>query len=152
SPIGDNHKSQAALVQKQFGSNAAAYATSGVHAYGESLARLVELTAPAWDWRVIDVATGAGHTAFAFSPHVAHVIASDITLEMLEQAARLAGERGLKNVETVVAPAESLPFDDASFDLVTCRLAAHHFPDPGRFVSEAYRVLKPSGSFGLVDN
>ncbi len=50
------------------------------------------------------------------------------------------------------ADAESLPYPDASFDLVTCRIAPHHFPHPDRFVSEAARVLRPEGRFGLVDN
>ena len=49
------------LVQQQFGANAAAYATSAVHAKGASLARLVELVKPGADWSVLDIATGAGH-------------------------------------------------------------------------------------------
>ena len=65
------------LVQQQFGAHAAAYATSAVHAKGASLGRLVELVQPKSDWRALDIATGAGHTAAAFAPHVAHVIASD---------------------------------------------------------------------------
>ena len=67
------------LVQKQFGEHAEAYATSRVHAQGASLKRLVELIQPQADWRVLDVATAAGHTAYAFAPHVAHVTATDLT-------------------------------------------------------------------------
>src|SRR5215831_6610108 len=74
------------LVQRQFGANAAKYATSRPHAQGASLSRLVEMVAPKAYWRAIDVATGAGHTAFAFAPHVAHVIASDLTVQMLHVA------------------------------------------------------------------
>ncbi len=140
------------LVQKKFGAAAADYAASAVHAKGESLARLVELVAPQAHWRALDVATGAGHTALALAPHVAHVVASDITGEMLAEAAKLAGKRGLANVETAHADAAALPFSDESFDLVTCRLAAHHFPDPAAFVANSWRVLKPGGSFALVDN
>lgn len=141
-----------ALVQRQFGAQAAAYAASDVHAKGESLARMVELVAPQSHWHVLDVATGAGHTALAFAPHVSKVVAADITEEMLAQAARLAGERGFANVETAEADAQSLPFDDASFDLVTCRLAAHHFPDCRAFVRDARRVLRPGGLLALDDN
>jgi ubiquinone/menaquinone biosynthesis C-methylase UbiE len=83
---------------------------------------------------------------------VAHVIASDITDEMLSEATSLAASRGLTNMTTARADAEALPFAAASFDLVTCRLAAHHFPDPRTFVAEAARALKPGGILGLVDN
>lgn len=140
------------LVQQKFGAAAADYAASAVHAKGESLARLVELVGPRPHWRVLDVATGAGHTALVFAPHVGHVIASDITGEMLAEAAKLALKRGLANVETAHADAARLPFPDGSFDLVTCRLAAHHFADPAAFVAQSWRVLKPGGVFALVDN
>ena len=140
------------LVQQQFGAHAAAYATSAVHAKGASLGRLVELVAPRRHWHALDVATGAGHTAAAFAPHVARVIASDITPEMLEEARKLAAARGLGNMEVVAADAEALPFADAGLDLVTSRIAPHHFPDVPRFVGEVARVLKPGGTFALVDN
>ncbi|MEZ5843284.1 MAG: methyltransferase domain-containing protein [Hyphomicrobiaceae bacterium] len=140
------------LVQKQFGANAAAYVTSAVHAKGDSLKRLVELVKPEKHWRALDVATAAGHTALAFAPSVAHVVASDLTDEMLVQASKLAAERGVTNFETAKADAEALPFADKSFDLVSCRIAPHHFPDIPRFVAEVWRVLKPGGTFALVDN
>jgi ubiquinone/menaquinone biosynthesis C-methylase UbiE len=140
------------LVQQQFGANAAAYLTSTVHAKGASLARLVELVAPKPAWIVLDVATGAGHTAAVFAPHVARVIASDLTPEMLVQAGKLAVTRGLANMETAIADAEALPFPDRSFDLVTCRIAPHHFPAIAAFLGEVHRVLKPGGTFALVDN
>ena len=140
------------LVQQQFGAHAAAYATSTVHAKGASLSRLVELVQPKSTWQALDVATGAGHTALAFAPHVARVIASDLTAEMLVEAAKLAKAKGFANMDTAPADAEALPFEDARFDLVTCRIAAHHFPDVPRFVVEVGRVLKPGGTFALVDN
>jgi ubiquinone/menaquinone biosynthesis C-methylase UbiE len=141
-----------AKAQAQFGVSADAYATSSIHARGESLALLVELVEPASDWQVLDVGAGAGHTALAFAPHVAHVVATDLTRQMLAKTAELAAERGLTNVETKIADAESLPFDDGSFDLVTCRLAFHHFPDSRQAVSEFARVLKPGGVLGFTDN
>ncbi|MGE0697769.1 MAG: class I SAM-dependent methyltransferase [Hyphomicrobiaceae bacterium] len=140
------------LVQQQFGANAAAYLTSAVHAKGASLARLVELVGPRKDWIALDVATGAGHTAAVFAPHVAKAVASDLTPEMLEQTRKLAAEKDLSNMETAIADAEALPFSDASFDLVTCRIAPHHFPSVERFLAEVHRVLKPGGTFALVDN
>ncbi len=140
------------LVQSQFGANASKYSSSAVHAKGASLQRLVDLVAPKRTWSALDIATGAGHTALTFAPHVKDVIASDLTPQMLVEAAKLAAERGLQNVTTAAADAEQLPFADARFDLVTCRIAPHHFPDIPRFVAEVARVLKPGGTFALVDN
>jgi SAM-dependent methyltransferase len=140
------------LVQKQFGANAARYATSGHHARGASLPRLVELIDPQPNWHMLDIATGAGHTALAFAPRVAHVIASDITQEMLDTAAGLAAKNNLSNLSFEYADAEELPYPDASFDLVTCRIAPHHFQNVQKFVNEAARVLRPGALFALVDN
>lgn len=140
------------LVRQQFGANAANYATSAVHARGSSLDRLVALVEPGPSWRMLDIATAAGHTAFAFAPSVREVVASDLVGEMLAVAREQAGARGLDNVVFEEADAERLPFDDASFDGVTCRIAPHHFPRPDRFVAEVARVLRPGGRFGLVDN
>jgi len=140
------------LVQQQFGAHAGAYADSPVHAKGASLGRLVELVKPQSHWKVLDIATGAGHTAAAFAPHVARVIASDITSEMVEEARKLAAAKGLANMEVASADAEALPFEDERFDLVTCRIAAHHFPHVPQFVREVKRVLKGGGTFALVDN
>ncbi|MFV0297680.1 MAG: class I SAM-dependent methyltransferase [Hyphomicrobiaceae bacterium] len=140
------------LVQQQFGANAANYLTSAVHAKGASLARLVELVGPKDDWIALDIATGAGHTAAVFAPHVVKVTASDLTPQMLEQVKKLAAEKGIGNMDTAIADAEALPFPDRSFDLVTCRIAPHHFPNIPRFLSEVQRVLKTGGTFALVDN
>lgn len=140
------------LVRERFGAFASTYATSRSHARGSSLARLVELASPAPSWMALDIATGAGHVALAFAPRVAHVVASDITPQMLGVARRLAAERGVVNMSAAQIRAEALPFADATFDLVTCRIAPHHFDDVGRFVAESFRVLRPGGVFGLVDN
>ena len=140
------------LIRQQFGANAANYATSTVHAKGASLNRLVEVMDPKASWQMLDIATAAGHTAFVFAPHVAEVVASDLLDEMLEVARGEAERRGIANVQFRAADAEALPFADASFDGVTCRIAPHHFADQAAFVSEVARVLRPGGSFGLVDN
>lgn len=140
------------LNRAQFGANAENYATSVVHAKGASLARMVELVEPHSDWHALDIATAAGHTAFAFAPHVEEMIATDLTPEMVALAAERAIELGHENVHAELADAENLPFDDETFDLVTCRIAPHHFPNPGAFISEVARVLVPGGTFAMVDN
>lgn len=139
-------------VQEQFGIHAAAYITSKPHAKGASLGRLVELVAPQVDWQVLDVATGAGHTAFAFAPLVGQVWATDMTAEMLAIVQQQAAERGLANVTAEYAEAEALPYSDGRFHLITCRIAAHHFADIPRFMAEAARVLRPGGVLAVVDN
>jgi ubiquinone/menaquinone biosynthesis C-methylase UbiE len=100
---------------------------------------------------MLDVATGGGHTALAFAPHVAHVLATDLAPQMLDEAQRFLRERTLARLSFGVADAEDLPFADGIFDLVTCRIAPHHFRDAARFVSEAVRVLRP-GSILLVQD
>ncbi|MGI8525328.1 MAG: class I SAM-dependent methyltransferase [Pseudolabrys sp.] len=140
------------LVQEQFGKTAAHYLTSKPHAKGKSLERLVELTSPQKDWRMLDVATGGGHVVYTFAPHVARVWATDITQEMLDQVKGEAQKRGLGNIRATYAKAEALPFEDNSFDLVTCRIAPHHFDSIPDFLSEVHRVLKPGAILAIVDN
>jgi ubiquinone/menaquinone biosynthesis C-methylase UbiE len=140
------------IVQEQFGKTAAHYLTSTPHAKGKSLERLVDLTSPQKTWRVLDVATGGGHVAYLFAGRVARVWATDITQEMLDMVKKEAAKRGLANLRTTYAKAEALPFEDESFDLVTCRIAPHHFDSIPEFLSEVHRVLKPGALFALVDN
>jgi len=98
----------------------------------------------------LDVATGGGHTALFLARHGWRVTAGDIAPRMLENAARLAVEAGF-GIETRLFPAERMPFADAAFELVTVRVAPHHFSSPPRFVAEVARVLKPGGHFLLID-
>ncbi len=71
---------------------------------------------------------------------------------MLMVARGLAAERHLANVGFADLRAEALPFADGTFDIVTCRIAPHHFDDVRAFVTEVARVLRPGGLFGLVEN
>lgn len=139
-------------VQEQFGAHARTYVTSRPHAKGASLQRLVELVEPQPDWQALDIATAAGHTAFAIAPHVTHVWATDITPQMLTVAREQVAERNVDNVTVEYADAEDLPYADGRFDLLTCRIAPHHFPDIDAFLCESVRVLRPGGILAVVDN
>jgi len=101
---------------------------------------------------LLDVATGGGHTAAAFSRGVRKVVASDLTPEMLYEARTLAAERNCQNMSFVAADAESLPFASETFDRVTCRVAPHHFPDLPEAVGELLRVTRSGGLVGIIDS
>jgi ubiquinone/menaquinone biosynthesis C-methylase UbiE len=141
----------AQAAQRQFGAIAAAYATSAVHASGEDLQVLIETADLNGSESALDLGCGAGHTALALARHARDVVAADVTPEMLQVAQQLAGQRGLTNVRFQEADATDLPFEPASFDLVTSRYSAHHFPDPARAAAEVARVLRPGGRFLLAD-
>ncbi len=100
---------------------------------------------------MLDVATGTGHTAFAFAPRVREVIATDITPEMLTEARRLKSELGIPNVEFSIADVHELPFRNRTFNILTCRRAAHHFSEIHKALREMKRVLKRGGRFIIDD-
>ncbi len=140
------------LSQARYTRFADGYVTSETHASGSDLDRLIAIAQPARHWQALDIATGGGHTALKFAPYVKHVIASDLTPRMLEKARRHIVEvKGIKNVSFQEADAEALPFEADRFDLATCRIAPHHFPDARRFLRECARVLKPDGVLMLQD-
>ena len=141
-----------ANVRAQFGATAAAYSNSPGHGDTSALSKLVKMAEATATDRVLDIATGAGHTALAFAPHVREVIAYDLTKAMLEETANNAAARGLANVTTQQGPAETLPFPDASFDITAVRLASHHFAYNAHAVREMARVTRDGGRVVVVDN
>ena len=139
------------LVQQQFGAHAEGYVTSPTHRAGYSLERLIELIAPQSGQRALDLATGGGHTALALARAGAWTVAGDLTQPMLGAARAHLREQGAGDVHFVRLDAEQLPFASASFDVITCRIAPHHFPDVAQFVRECARVVHPGGMVGVVD-
>jgi ubiquinone/menaquinone biosynthesis C-methylase UbiE len=139
-------------VKEQFSKTAQAYVSSSVHAKGDELKLLLELAGDLANKSVLDIATGGGHTALAFAKAGATVTATDLTPTMLETAQTFVLSRGVDSITFQEASAEALPFTNESFDIVTCRIAAHHFAEPETFVKEVARVLEPDGLFLLVDN
>jgi ubiquinone/menaquinone biosynthesis C-methylase UbiE len=138
-------------VQRQFGAVAAHYATSSVHRSGPDLEAMLAAANLTGSEQVLDLGSGTGHTALAFAPHVQSVIGIDLTSAMLDQARQLAADRQLSNVTFQTGDVEALPFPDQSFDIVTSRYSAHHYPHPELAMREAARVLKPGGTLLLVD-
>ncbi|GAA0612773.1 class I SAM-dependent methyltransferase [Virgibacillus siamensis] len=137
-------------ARKVFSKNSDAYVTSSTHATGEDLSLMINWLNPDSTQHVLDIATGGGHTAKKLAPYVKQITATDITETMLINTA--AHLTDLNNISYQVADAENLPFESNTFDIVTCRIAAHHFPNPGLFIAEVYRILKPDGEFLFIDN
>jgi ubiquinone/menaquinone biosynthesis C-methylase UbiE len=136
--------------QAQFDRQSHRYAKGHILADTSDVAQLVARVPPRQTRRALDVATGAGHTGVFLAAAGWHVTLADLSAAMLEQAKKLATERGL-HVHTRQHAAESLPYPDESFDLVTCRVAPHHFSDPAAFVRESARVLAAGGSLCVID-
>lgn len=114
--------------------------------YAEDLARRVQSFAPA---RILETAAGTGAVTEALHQALpeAELVATDLNQPMLDIAAqRVSSDR----VRFVVADAQQLPFDDASFDLVVCQFGSMFFPDKVRGHAEARRVLKSGGHYLLA--
>ena len=106
---------------------AQAFRESPTHREGPDLDLLVEWCEPAEGVKVLDVATGGGHVARRLREQGCTVVTVDPAPGMLPD---------------VVARAEDLPFGDGSFDVVTCRIAAHHFEDIRQAVGEMARIAQ----------
>ena len=144
-------RSHQQVVTEQFGSTAAAYLTSAVHAQGADLQELAQIAAAIPQARVLDLGCGGGHASFAVAPVVEEVIAYDLAAEMLDVVASAARERGLDNLAVRQGSADRLAFPDASFDLVCTRFSVHHWRNVPQALREILRVLKPGGRFIVID-
>ncbi|MGP4076706.1 class I SAM-dependent methyltransferase [Halobacillus sp. K22] len=137
-------------IQSTFSKNKESYVSSTTHNNQKDLDLITAWLKPEPVWKGLDLATGGGHVAREMSRWMEHVVASDLTKEMLQNTARHLDD--IKNLSYIVADVSSLPFLDESFDVVCCRIAPHHFTEPEKFIEEAYRVLKPRGLFMMIDN
>jgi len=102
---------------------------------------------------VLDLACGVGDPALSIAAEVApsgRVTATDLGPGMMSLAEELARKKGLANIEFREANAESLPFADASFDVLSCRFGIMFFPDLAKALRECLRVLKPGGRAAFV--
>ena len=137
--------------QNGFTDNPDLYRTSLAHSEVPDLEESLDDLPGLSGLMVLDVATGSGHTAFFFARKGCHTFAVDINKEML-RVAEEESDRQTLSIRFLWSSADDLNFDDEGFDLVTCRLAAHHFEDVSSFLTEAHRVLRPGGSVLVIDN
>lgn len=139
------------VVDEQYGAKARAYVESSVHAGGDDLDALEVIAARERPGRAADIGTGGGHVAYRLARHSGTVTAIDLSAEMIGAVRDAAGQRGISNLQTCVAPAEALPFEDACFDMLACRFSAHHWGDFGRGLREARRVMVPGATAVFID-
>src|SRR5437867_11289373 len=111
---------------------------------------LVDACAVSAGQEVLDVAAGTGNAAALAAAEGARVVASDFAPRQVERGRARTGAEGL-DVEWVVADAEDLPFEDASFDCVFSVFGAQFPPRPERVAAELFRVLRPGGTLGMAN-
>jgi SAM-dependent methyltransferase len=139
------------LILDQFTRQATLFSTAAPITNADALRMIVEAARPGPDDTVLDVACGGGIVVCAFAPHVHRATGIDVTPAMLDEAQRLAVEKGLANVEWQLGDVNSLPFEDGSFTIVVTRFSVHHFPDPAAVLREMARVCAPGGRLVVID-
>jgi ubiquinone/menaquinone biosynthesis C-methylase UbiE len=111
---------------------------------GTEIIRMLE---PGRSAEVLDVAAGTGEPGLSIAAIASEgrVVVTDLSAAMLDIARRNAESRELINVDFRECSADDLPFEEKSFDAVSCRFGFMFFPDPGVAASELWRVLRPGG-------
>jgi ubiquinone/menaquinone biosynthesis C-methylase UbiE len=140
------------LILDQFTRQATVFSTAPSITDEDALRRIVEAARPTPDDRLLDVACGPGLVVCAFAPHVRAATGIDMTPAMLERGRKLAADKGLANVAWRHGDVYSLPYEDASFTIVTTRFSFHHFLDPAAVLQEMVRVCAPAGRIIVVDD
>jgi ubiquinone/menaquinone biosynthesis C-methylase UbiE len=101
--------------------------------------------------RLLDLGVGAGPASFVLAPFVDSVVVAQGTNAELIRTQELFGRVAARLAQFVSGTPEQLPFDDASFDIVTSRVSGHHFDDAQRAFREIRRVLGPCGHLMFMD-
>ncbi len=127
---------------RQFGKQSEAYSKSNIFVDGFHLSKIVERSSLKENDRVLDIATGSGFLALECAKKSYNVTGCDITRNMLLHAREKQKNSGLNNIDLLLCDVESLPFPDGAFDVVSCRFAFHHFPDPRKALLEMRRVCR----------
>lgn len=111
---------------------------------GDEIIRLLNLKE---DDMVLDIAAGTGEPGLTIASGLkgGKVTATDLSDGMLQVARENAAKRGIKNFETVVSDVSEMPFDDNTFDAISCRFGYMFFPDMQLAANEMVRVLKTGG-------
>jgi len=132
--------------QRLWGAGDFSMVATGSTIVGERLCEAVDLRA---NQRVLDVATGSGNTALAAARRHCQVTGVDFVPALLERARERAAAERL-DIEFLEADAESLPFPDASFDVVLSTFGVIFALDQPKAARELLRVCKPGGKIGIT--
>jgi len=138
-------------VRDQFTRQAQAYADTEQAKDDDAHARLAALVGARATDRVLDVACGPGFLTLAFAARCAEAVGVDATDALLDIARANAQARRVANVRFESGDATELRYADESFDVVVCRAAFHHFPNPGRVLGEMRRVVRAGGAVMVAD-
>jgi ubiquinone/menaquinone biosynthesis C-methylase UbiE len=116
---------------------------------GDEIIRLIN---PKGSDHILDIASGTGEPGLSIAAMLedGKLILTDLSEDMLKIANENAENKGVKNVETLVCDVCELPFEDNTFDAVTCRFGFMFFPDMQLAVNEMVRVLKPGGKIATA--
>ncbi len=120
---------------------------------GPATEAMLDMAAIGKGSRVLDVAAGAGHQSLVVARRVGpagHVLATDISPNILEYAAENARIEGLENLGTLVADGEELDVEADGFDAAISRVGLIYFPDQQRALANIRRALKPGGRFATI--
>ena len=144
--------SHSEAIVDQFTRQAAQFAASPTARSEEILERILRVAEPKPSDVALDVACGPGVLVCALARHVREARGIDLTPAMLEQARKTQQGKGVENVAWDQGDVSAMPYGDATFDVVTCRFAVHHFPDPLAVVREMRRVCRPGGRIVIADS
>jgi ubiquinone/menaquinone biosynthesis C-methylase UbiE len=138
-------------IQKQFNHQARDYAQTKQAKDVHAMSGLVRLTKTDKSSQTLDVACGPGRLTMAFANHAKQATGLDVTEKLLDIARTEAENLKIDNIVFTYGSALEIPFDDNTFDTVSCRAAFHHFAAPEQVLKEMARVLKPSGEILIAD-
>jgi ubiquinone/menaquinone biosynthesis C-methylase UbiE len=139
-------------IVDQFTRQAAQFAASPTARSGDILERIVRAARPKTSDTALDVACGPGLLVCGMAQYVGHATGIDLTPAMLEQARKTQAAQGIANVSWDQGDVSALPYGDGQFDIVSCRFAFHHFPDPLRVLREMRRVCRDGGRVVVADS
>ncbi len=111
---------------------------------GEAIIKKIK---PSGNDKILDIASGTGEPGLTIASMLdgGKVVMTDVAQDMLEIAKENAQRRDIRNIETIACDVSELPFDDNSFDAISCRFGFMFFPDMQLAANEMARVLRPGG-------